>query len=90
MIKRVLSSAVLSGISVFAPTLIVYFCFGCFSSIQHLRAQSEAVFRYIEPVSTLIFSMVTLHERLTIIQVVGAILILGDDGFGEFFRISRF
>ena len=61
-------------------------CYLYFSSIQHLRAQSVAIFGYVEPVSALIFSMAILLERLTIIQVCGAILILGGAIFGEFFR----
>jgi len=61
-------------------------CYLYFSSIQQLRAQSVAIFGYLEPLSALVFSAFILHERLTFIQMLGAILILGGATFGEFFR----
>ncbi len=67
--------------------------FGCylyFSSIQHLPAQSVAIFGYLEPLSALIFSAAILQERLSFVQVVGAFLILGGAAFGEYFRRMEF
>ena len=61
-------------------------CYLYFSSIQQLRAQTVAIFGYLEPLSALAFSALLLHERLTIIQILGAVLILGGAIFGEFFR----
>ena len=61
-------------------------CYLYFSSIQQLRAQSVAIFGYLEPLSALVFSASILHERLTPIQLLGAVLILGGAIFGEFFR----
>ena len=61
-------------------------CYLYFSSIQQLRAQSVAIFGYVEPLSALAFSALFLYERLTLIQMLGAVLILGGAAFGEFFR----
>ena len=61
-------------------------CYLYFSSIQQLRAQSVAIFGYLEPLSALAFSALILHERLTLIQMLGAVLILGGTIFGEFFQ----
>jgi Predicted membrane protein len=59
-------------------------CYLYFSSIQQLPAQSVAILGYLEPLSALFFSAIFLQERLTSIQVVGAVLILGGAAFGEF------
>ena len=47
-----------------------------------------AITGYLEPLSALVFSAAILQERLTIIQVVGAIIILGGAALGEFLRPS--
>jgi len=60
-------------------------CYLYFSSIQQLPSQSVAIIGYLEPLSALIFSALLLQERLTFIQSVGAILILGGTIFGEFY-----
>ena len=61
-------------------------CYLYFSSIQQLRAQTVAIFGYLEPLSALAFSLLILHERLTPIQLLGAVLILGGAILGEFFQ----
>lgn len=65
-------------------------CYLYFSSIQQLPAQSVAITGYLEPLSALIFSAAILQERLSLVQVIGAVLILGGAAFGEFFRRKRF
>jgi drug/metabolite transporter (DMT)-like permease len=65
-------------------------CYLYFSSIQHLPAQSVAIFGYLEPLSALIFSAAILQERLTFVQMVGAVLILGGAAFGEYFWRKQF
>ena len=52
-------------------------CYLYFSSLPKLRAQSAAILGYLEPLSALMLSAVVLHERLTLAQVLGAVLILG-------------
>jgi len=64
-------------------------CYLYFSSIQQLPSQSVAIIGYLEPLSALIFSALFLHERLTIVQSVGAILILSGTIFGEFYYKNR-
>ena len=61
-------------------------CYLYFSSIQELRAGTVAIFGYLEPLSALAFSALILHERLTSIQLLGAVLILGGAIFAESFR----
>ena len=58
-------------------------CYLYFSSIQKLPAQSVAICGYLEPLSALVFSALLLRERLTLVQAVGAILILGGAALGE-------
>ena len=59
-------------------------CYLYFSSVQKLSAQSVAICGYFEPLSALVFSALLLQERLTLIQVVGAVLILSGSTLGEF------
>lgn len=48
-----------------------------FGSMKNLRAQSIAVMSYIDPVSALIFSAVFLNEKLSLLGIIGAALIIG-------------
>ena len=57
-----------------------------FSGLQRLPAQSVALISYIDPVSTLLYSALLLHERLTPLQLLGAVLIIGGAMFGELRR----
>ena len=54
-----------------------------FTSLQKLSGQSVALLSYVDPVSALFFSAVFLQEKMTFLQCVGAILILGGAMFGE-------
>ena len=54
-----------------------------FGSTDGLRAQTIALFSYIDPVSALIFSVLLLHEPMTIAGMAGAVLILGAAFAGE-------
>ncbi len=48
-----------------------------FGSMNQLKLQSIAVLSYIDPVSALLFSFVILHESMTMLGVIGAVLIIG-------------
>ena len=48
-----------------------------FSSIKHVDGQSQSILGYIDPASAIFFSAFLLHEKLSILQWVGAVLILG-------------
>ncbi|NLT14661.1 MAG: EamA family transporter [Clostridiales bacterium] len=61
-------------------------CYLYFSSIGKLPVQTVAVCGYLEPLSALIFSAVFLMEKLELIQISGAVLILGGAAFGAFPR----
>jgi len=61
-------------------------CYFYFSSIGGLPIQTVAICGYLEPLSAVVFSMLFLRESMTIVQVVGAMLILGGAAFGELFR----
>jgi drug/metabolite transporter (DMT)-like permease len=61
-------------------------CYFYFSSIGNLPVQTVAICGYLEPLSAVIFSVLFLRESMTIVQVIGAMLILGGAAFGELFR----
>ena len=54
-----------------------------FSGLQKLPGQSVALISYIDPVSALFFSAIFLRENMTLIQVIGAVLIIGGAMLGE-------
>lgn len=64
-------------------------CYLYFSSIGYLPVQTVALLGYLEPCSAVLFSILYLNENMTIIQVMGAILILGGAGLGELFKSKR-
>ena len=55
-----------------------------FGSMDGLRAQSIAIFSYIDPVSALLFSAILLKEPLSAAGIVGAVLIIGSAVISEF------
>lgn len=65
----------------FINTGLSYFLY--FSGLQKLSGQSVALISYLDPVSALLFSALLLHEVMTPVQVVGAVLIIGGAMFGE-------
>lgn len=58
-------------------------CYLYFSPLSKLPVQSVAVLGYLEPLSAVIFSAVLLSERMTKVQIIGAVLIIGGAMFGE-------
>ena len=48
-----------------------------FGSMKALRAQTIAIFSYIDPVIAIILSVTVLHEPFSILSAVGSVLILG-------------
>lgn len=61
-------------------------CYLYFSSIHELPAQTVAICSYLDPASALLFSAVFLSERLSALQLLGALLILGGAAAGELTR----
>ena len=48
-----------------------------FGSMDGLRMQTIAVFSYIDPVSALLFSALLLREPLSVLNMIGAVMIIG-------------
>ena len=48
-----------------------------FGSMDGLKAQSIAIFSYIDPVSALVFSALFLKEPLSLLNALGALMIIG-------------
>ncbi len=61
-------------------------CYFYFSSIGDLPVQTVAILGYLEPLSALFFAAAFLGEALSLVQLVGAVLILGGAAFGELFH----
>ena len=60
-------------------------CYFYFSSIGDLPVQTVAICGYLEPLSAVIFSIVFLSETMSVVQITGAVLILGGTVFGELY-----
>ena len=56
-----------------------------FTSLKSLPAQSVAILSYVDPGSALVFSALFLNERLSTVQIIAAVLILGGAFMGEVF-----
>lgn len=54
-----------------------------FSSLQHLKAQTVAIFSYLDPVVSILASIFILKESMDVLSLVGAVLILGSILFSE-------
>lgn len=54
-----------------------------FSSISVLKAQTVAIFSYIDPVVAIILSALLLKEKMGVSGIIGAVLILGSTLFSE-------
>ena len=64
-------------------------CYFYFSSIGALPVQTVSILGYLEPLSALIFSAAILEEKLSLVQIAGAVLILGGAAVGELFRANK-
>ncbi|PGL66758.1 DMT family transporter [Bacillus sp. AFS055030] len=54
-----------------------------FSSMQKLSGQSIAALSYVDPITSLFISTVFLHEKMTIVQLIGGALLLGSTFISE-------
>lgn len=48
-----------------------------FNSLKKLKAQTTAIFSYIDPVVAILTSVIFLNEKMTVYSIIGGILILG-------------
>lgn len=65
-------------------TGVVYLLY--FSSMRDLSSQTVAALSYIDPVTAIIVSGVFLHEKMTLLQMFGGILILGATFINELYH----
>ncbi len=54
-----------------------------FGSMKALKAQSIAVLGYIDPVFALLLSAILLHEKLSLLGILGAVLVIGSAVISE-------
>lgn len=64
-------------------------CYLYFSSINEIPAQSVAICSYIDPLSALVYSAIVLKEHLGMLQIAGAIFILGGAAFSELYHFRK-
>jgi len=60
-----------------------------FSTIKNLSVQTVAVFSYIDPVTAIACSGLLLNERVSAVQIVGAVMILGSTLCSELWTARR-
>ena len=80
-IKLDVNNILLVGIVGIVHTGIAYTLY--FSSMKHMRAQSVALLSYIDPVVAIVLSALVLKEKITLVEMIGAILILGSTILSE-------
>ena len=61
-------------------------CYLYFSPLAKLPVQTVAVCGYLEPLSAVVFAALLLGEKMTVIQIVGAICIIGGAMIGELIK----
>ncbi len=62
-------------------TGIVYAMY--FGSIKDLKAHTVAIFSYIDPIVAILLSALVLKEKMDILSIIGAVLVLGSTLFSE-------
>ncbi len=64
-------------------------CYLYFSPLSKLPVQTVAVCGYLEPLSAVVFAALLLHEKMSLLQVIGAVCILGGAMVGELVKIGK-
>ncbi len=64
-------------------------CYLYFSPLAKLPVQTVAVCGYLEPLSAVVFAALLLGEKMTVIQIVGAVCIIGGAMIGELINPKR-
>ena len=54
-----------------------------FGSMKNLKAQTVALFSYVDPVGAIILSVLILNESMNMITLVGTVMVLGFTLFNE-------
>lgn len=58
-------------------------CFLYFSKLEKLPVQSVSVLGYIEPLSAVVLSVIVLNESMNVVQIIGAVLVIGGAVYAE-------
>lgn len=64
-------------------------CYLYFSPLAKLPVQTVAVCGYLEPLSAVVFASILLNEKMTIVQIIGAVCIIGGAMIGELVKIKK-
>ncbi len=64
-------------------------CYLYFSPLSKLPVQTVAVCGYLEPLSAVIFATILLGEKITLVQVIGAVCIIGGAMIGELVKTKN-
>lgn len=64
-------------------------CYLYFSPLAKLPVQTIAVCGYLEPLSAVVFASILLHEKMIIVQMIGALCIIGGAMIGELVQIKQ-
>lgn len=78
-IKIVFSMATIGTIGLLAKNIDMpsgLYAF-CRAFIAHLPGQEGAILSYIDPLTAVLVSVIFLHEPMSVLQITGAILLLG-------------
>lgn len=65
-------------------------CYLYFSPLDKLPVQTVAICGYIEPLSAVVFSALILNERMTPLQILGVVCIIGGAMIGELLGKNRY
>ena len=60
-----------------------------FSVCEHMRSIEVVTYSYFEPLFGIIFGIIFIGERMTLIQILGAVLILGSTYVGEMIKNKK-
>ncbi len=64
-------------------------CYLYFSPLSKLPVQTVAVCGYLEPLSAVVFASILLGEKMTVVQILGAICIIGGAMIGELVKLKK-
>ena len=64
-------------------------CFLYYSTITKLPISTVAILSYIDPLSAVLLSALILKESLTLVQVIGAVLIIGGAAFSQLYPVIK-
>ncbi len=61
-------------------------CYLYFSPLAKLPVQTVAICGYLEPLSAVVFAAILLGEKMTVLQIIGAVCIIGGAMIGELIK----